>query len=483
MLVENQVFKIKVNRKNIKWYQSKGYDCDLKDEIEVKVDDLIIGCHIGVKYICDVCNKEKSISYCKYISRKSEKTYCKNCASKYRLSDDYYVAKDGYKICNECKRKLLSNTDYFFSKHDTKDGFRSKCKECSGLSFTDKLIHIPRKGYKFCIKCDRELLIDIKYFPPDKMCKDGLRNVCRECGKDKHFMKDGYIPKEHWTKEKEQILIDNYAKYTNTELIKLFFPNEINKSLHDKAWLLSVTGKDLEVFKRINQERSKKMSGENSVLFGVPKSEETKRKISLSKIGKYVGKNNYLFGKKWDRNDKRRKLISDRKKGEWAGDKNPRFITPLIGKENPNWRGGITALYFELRSEIKEWQQQSMEYCNYKCVLSGKDFDNIHHLYPFRKIVNEIFEILNLDQRQKVLDYSEIEFNNIKDKLCELHKKYGLGVCISKSLHKLFHDTYGYINNNKEQFIEFSNKYKNYEFDDLLENKYKYCNALLREII
>ena len=42
MLVENQVFTVKVNQKNIGWYQSKGHECNLKDEIIVKAEDLTI---------------------------------------------------------------------------------------------------------------------------------------------------------------------------------------------------------------------------------------------------------------------------------------------------------------------------------------------------------------------------------------------------------------------------------------------------------
>jgi len=163
-------------------------------------------------------------------------------------------------------------------------------------------------------------------------------------------------------------------------------------------------------------------------------------------------------------------MLSLRMKGKWSGNKNPRFASPLVGKDNPNWRGGVTALYFELRSEIKEWQLESMKNCNYKCVISGKEFDNIHHLYPFKNIVNEVFETLNLEQLPKVLDYSEVEFDNIN---------YGLGVCLSKPIHKLFHDTYGYTNNTPEQFYEFKSRYNNFEFNELLEDKYKYISVLL----
>ncbi len=236
----NQLFKIKVNKKNINWYQSKGYDCRLRDVIEVKTQDLIINTHIEIMYKCDSCGEIKKIPYSSFTKRHVNKNehYCVLCVNKKPKIDSKYIAKDGFKICIKCNRKLPANTDYFFLKKDTQDGFVNKCKECVGKKFTDKLTRILRDGYKLCIKCDRELPIDIIYFPPDKMCKDGLRNVCRECGKDGHFMEKGYIPRRSWwNEEEENLLKEVYSLYTNSELIKLYFPNETNKSLHDKAWI------------------------------------------------------------------------------------------------------------------------------------------------------------------------------------------------------------------------------------------------------
>ena len=119
-----------------------------------------------------------------------------------------------------------------------------------------------------------------------------------------------------------------------------------------------------------------------------------------------------------------------------------------------------------------------MKNCNYKCVLTGKGFDNVHHLYSFRNIVNEVFDCLKLDKREAVKDYSKKEFENIKRNLTELHEFYGYGVCLCKYIHKFFHDNYGYFNNTPEQFYEFEKRYKNFEFDDLLDYEYKYSNLL-----
>ena len=40
-------------------------------------------------------------------------------------------------------------------------------------------------------------------------------------------------------------------------------------------------------------------------------------------------------------------------RGQWKGDKNPRYLQPLNGNLNGNWKGGITGIYYELRSETK----------------------------------------------------------------------------------------------------------------------------------
>src|SRR5690606_28011545 len=130
---------------------------------------------------------------------------CRECRQGKKL-----FAREGYKICKKCTEELPFNTDYFFLKNGTKDDYDTQCKQCRGYKYTDKLSKIPKEGYKFCIKCDRELESSIIYFPPDKMCKDGLRNVCRECGKDGHFMEEGYVPKKWWSDEDTELFIERY---------------------------------------------------------------------------------------------------------------------------------------------------------------------------------------------------------------------------------------------------------------------------------
>lgn len=378
------------------------------------------------------------------------------------------------KVCSKCKEELEATKENFCVSKSGKYGLDAVCKSCHSIKNKIRNEKIKNEvkitpETNTCIKCNRTFPCNVIYFPPDKTCKKGFRNVCRECGNDGHFMEEGYIPRRNWwTKEEEQLLIDNYSKYTNSELIKLFFHNETNKSLQDKAWTLGATGKTPEVIDRMNEEKSEKMSGENSLLFGKPMPEKTKLKVKNSLKKYYITHVSYWLGKK--RSEKQKQQLSVRMKGKWAGDKNPKYNNPQIGKDNPNWKGGRTPLYFELRTQIKEWQQKSRENCNYKCVITNGKFDNIHHLHPFKNIVDECFEILQLDIRQKVEDYSDEEFKNIVKILSELHIKYGYGVCLKKEIHKLFHDNFGYFNNTPEQFEEFKLQLKNNKFNDYLED-------------
>lgn len=130
------------------------------------------------------------------------------------------------------------------------------------------------------------------------------------------------------------------------------------------------------------------------------------------------------------------------------------------GENNPSWKGGITPFHQYLRNHIIDWKKESMKHCNYKCVITGDKFDNIHHLYGFDKILEETLNILDIDREKTIQDYSDEELFNLKNTCIELHKKYPLGVCLRTDVHDLFHQKYGKGNNTPEQFEEFKLNYK-----------------------
>lgn len=155
--------------------------------------------------------------------------------------------------------------------------------------------------------------------------------------------------------------------------------------------------------------------------------------------------------------------IADRNKGDGC---RKCCIKNMTGENNHNWKGGVTLLHIFLRDKISMWKKESLKFCNYKCIITGKKFDDIHHLYSFEKILHEAIDNLNLKtNKYKINTLTIAELNHIKDVVIELHKKYGLGVCLNRDVHKLFHKYYGRGNNTPDQFEEFCQRYYNGEFN------------------
>lgn len=83
-------------------------------------------------------------------------------------------------------------------------------------------------------------------------------------------------------------------------------------------------------------------------------------------------------------------------------------------------------------------------------------------------------------------NYSTSEFNILRDEVNYLHVLYGLGACLQKDVHKLFHDEYGYTDFSSHDFIEFVNRIKSGEYEEwFIEHKlcvninYEYVNYLI----
>lgn len=227
------------------------------------------------------------------------------------------------------------------------------------------------------------------------------------------------------------------------------------------ADILGVTGKTEETYIRSRAFQAK-IVGEK--LKGLVKNPEWCRKISESKKKYYETHDGWWKGRK--RSPEQCKMISERTKGKWASDKNPRHINPLNGELNGRWKGGILDTYVELRSDTKDWFNESMEFCNYSCVITNSEFDNIHHTTAFRDIVDEDFRITGIEVKPKVCDYTTEDFEKLRSTLKDLHILYGYGACVNKEVHKLFHDKYGYTKFSPFDFLDFVYRIDIGEFDE-----------------
>lgn len=132
-------------------------------------------------------------------------------------------------------------------------------------------------------------------------------------------------------------------------------------------------------------------------------------------------------------------------------------------------KGGITPVHNYLRGKIDSWNKDSMENCNYKCIITGSRFDTVHHVYGFNLILFETFDILNLPIYSNISQYSEGELFLLEETCLKLHYKYGLGVCLSNSIHELFHKLYSKGDNTPQQFDDFKLRLKSGEFNNFLD--------------
>lgn len=132
------------------------------------------------------------------------------------------------------------------------------------------------------------------------------------------------------------------------------------------------------------------------------------------------------------------------------------------GENNPNWKEGASEKFNKLHtflrnSTIDKWRNDSIQKCNGKCVVTGKPYECVHHLYGYGKIVSEVLNELKLELKYPK-EYSDAEILLLKDTCLKLHYKYGLGVCLTNEVHEQFHKRYGYGDNTPEQFEKFLNE-------------------------
>lgn len=124
-------------------------------------------------------------------------------------------------------------------------------------------------------------------------------------------------------------------------------------------------------------------------------------------------------------------------------------------KRKLSWRGKSELKKIIRANYLDEWKKESMEKCDYKCVITGSKFDEIHHLYPLSKIITHVLEDLKIEKNKKLKDISKKMQFKIIDEIVKRHYDYPLGAYLRKDIHYLFHKKYGKKNFTPENFYEF----------------------------
>lgn len=222
----------------------------------------------------------------------------------------------------------------------------------------------------------------------------------------------GVTSNNYWTKEEEQVLINNYEKMPVNEILPLI-PSRTKNAIIDHAKVFGLKSYSLNPFT------------EDDYCF----IRENYLKMSDDELGEQIGRTREAI------KTKRNQMGLHR---------------PRVNCSFPEY----------LRAHNYIWRQDSMRACGYKCVLTGERFTDIHHLYGVSLIMDELCEELGIDLTFDINSASEDYKELILDTFHRIQAKYPLGVCLTKEVHMAFHSKYGYGDNTPEQFEEFASTYQ-----------------------
>ena len=294
-----------------------------------------------------------------------------------------------------------------------------------------------KKFKKKCSCCNQLKLTN--QFRKQKDCKDGFRNKCKECCKT-HIYTCQYCGKTFKGDSKK-------PKYCSRECM-----GKANIKVGSKVKIkCEICGKEKEIKKQYYENaehhfcslkcrskyRSLYESGINSKSF-------KRIKINCEICGKEV-----FIPERQYKSQKHHYCSKECSNKGWtinySGENNPLYGTKrpeMTGENNPSWNPNLTdeeREYKRLEEGLKKWKENVMIRDNYTCQVTGKRGGNLncHHLNSY-----------HWDKEHRT------DINN--------------GITISEEIHKLFHKTYGYKNNTKEQFEEFKHRYHNGEFKEVI---------------
>ena len=443
---------------NKDYYESKGYIfTKWKDIFLVKIEDLLEGCNELVEVKCDYCDDSEiyKIKYSTYIKGRKIiiKDACKKCTSIKRKESslllygvDNVSKLEKNKIINAKSKRMNFNT------------IISRFNELNCTLLTEeKDYQNAYTSLSFICNLHKENGIQNTTWANAKI--NGVCNLCRyEKMADKTKLDYEYVYNEMF--KYNIILLEDKYKNNSTPM-NIICLNHLDKGVQTISW---------NTFQKSKQ--CKFCSYEN---FGLKNrkgidfaKEEFSKKGYILLDTEYIGMNEKMkyICPKHPNNIKEITLAHLVYRDQGCLEC---FIDSVSGENSYRWKGGTSPIQQYFRKKIESWKLDSMKQCNYKCIITGKSFNVIHHLYSFTNIITETLHNLNFPIYKEINKYTDNELNYIEEECLRLHYKYPLGVCLIEKIHKLFHKEYGNGENTPNQFIDFKFRLQSGEFDAFLK--------------
>ena len=276
---------------------------------------------------------------------------------------------------------------------------------------------------------------------------------------------DDFYEEKTWTEKELNILKENY-KYGNIDYLCQLLPNRGYKAITTKARRIGL--KTRELWTTEEQEILKSnyhyMSIDDIMKLLPNRSRNSiisqAKSLNLVSVCKYNDYENDFVKQNWQR-------MSDREMEELLNKpfRSVTFKRHSLGLYRVKDESSYNDLSEYVRRNNLDWKKKSIINCGYKCILTGKRFDDIHHIYGLNLILNEVLNELCIDIKDKMDNYTDKELRDILDLFRIKQDRYPLGVCLAKDVHMLFHNKYGYGNNTEIQWNEFVTDFKNGKYD------------------
>lgn len=372
------------------------------------------------KHVCSFCGNE-------YENYFKESKYCsKECYKEYRKSN----AKLKNHICLNCGESFDahdSNTIYCSKKcagEARRNRIECVCENC-GKTFERGKYMTERHNGNFCSKeCfakatfwskeDEQILLDnygiLSYESISSLLSRNINphSICRKAT-DMGIVKPANI----WSDEETKILIENYSVKPMSDVLKLL-PNRSKSAILRQAQKYN-----LKSYFYLN------------------------RSYSEYEI-EYI-KNNYI--------DKSYEEMSNELGRTILAIKIKMYTLDL---HKPTETVNYNNLYNYVRQRIVPWRNNIRKSRGYVCEVSGKKSNIVvHHTRGFNLLLEECIDILDFPLYEDFGLYTQEQLDNFVKTFLEIQEYYGSYICITEDIHKQFHSVYGYGNNTQEQWDEF----------------------------
>jgi hypothetical protein len=440
-------------KNNVKYYESLGYKIpktpnsqgrlviEYGYNLKVKVSDLSKGSHIKVIMKCDLCGKEREIEYREYIKNYLNKQYlCDDCKREIKFNE--FVKN------LECENYQVLSTIEDYENCFSKIKFTCRQHKDKGVQFINSASFNQGTRCKYCSleKASIKNRTDFSKIVNDFENKGLLLLI----EKDDYINSDQLLPYICYKHKDEGIQYIRYRAICDGQGCKYCGREKIGEALRLKYDY---------VYNKFDEHNLILLTDEHlHTNLLVP----YKCKIH-NDIIQYI---------------RPRAVINENEGCPLCA------IERKSGENSHLWKGGISSLTNYMRNKLSQWRYDSLKNNNFKCILTNINDGTliVHHLYSYTKILEETLYNLKIDLKGNINNYSNEELKLIENECIGLHYEKGLGIPLAKCLHDIFHSTQGDLIIDNGEFEEFTQRYKNFEFDDLLEDKYKYCNVKLKEV-